>query len=210
MQIPLLIFAKAPYAGKVKTRLLSHCSAQQAAEIAEILLEETLRVCKRAWPGKVLIAYWPAGNHPKITRLAEKYKVDVVVQSDGDLGKKMNHGFNSRGYPAAIIGSDAPLIDDSALNEAHRHLNEGNNVIGPSLDGGYYLIGLCESAPQLFNNIAWGSANVLEPTLARAHFHQLKRTSDIDHWEDVLNAAIRIPALKDYLISQQLIEQLSF
>ncbi len=206
MQIPLLIFAKAPYAGKVKTRLLSHCSAQQAAEIAEILLEETLRVCKHAWPGKVLIAYWPAGNHPTISRLAEKYTVDLVVQSDGDLGKKMNQGLNGHGYPAAIIGSDAPLIEESALREAHRHLDEGNNVIGPSLDGGYYLIGLSESAPQIFDNIAWGSANVLEPTLARAHFHKLKRTSDIDHWEDVLSAAPRLPALKDYLLSQQLIE----
>jgi len=86
--IPLLLFAKAPIAGKVKTRLQSHCSPEQAATIAEILLEESIVKATQAWPGEVFISVGLDIDHAFLQKMARQYPIKLTMQCDGDLGDR--------------------------------------------------------------------------------------------------------------------------
>jgi len=192
--IPLFLFAKAPIAGKVKTRLQSHCSAEQAADIAEILLEESIKRATQSWPGEVFLSVWLDDQHPFIQRMLSRYSINLVQQCGGDLGEKMQHTFMRAHYPAAIMGCDAPHIAGTTLIAAYDALLGGESVIAPSIDG---------AGP------AWGSDTVLETTLYNAtqinlELTQLAALNDVDEWPDLLDAADHISNLKDYLISNKL------
>jgi hypothetical protein len=202
--IPLFVYAKAPVAGEVKTRLQSNCSAEQAADIAEILLTETVRRCHVAWPGELIISVGNEPEHPFVKALAGRYQIKVVKQSEGDLGVKMLNTFRGIETPAVIIGADAALVTPEILQNAYTQMQQKHNVIGPSEDGGYYLIGLMRPEPMLFQNVEWGSDKVLGQTLELAkkwsiNLHRLPELMDIDEWADVEQAALHIPQLSDYL-----------
>lgn len=208
--VPLFLFAKAPIAGQVKTRLQSHCSARQAADIAEILLEESLKQVVEHWPGDVLLSVWLDHHHAFIQSMLAKYPIRLTHQCAGDLGTKMQHAFDSVQYPAAIMGSDAPHIRSETLTKAYAAMQRGESVIAPSDDGGYYFIGLSKAAPSLFVGPQWGSESVLACTLNNASesgivLTKLASLNDVDEWPDLLDAAERLPALKDYLRQTKLI-----
>ena len=209
-EIPLLIFAKAPIPGKVKTRLTSHCSEEQAAEIAGLLLNQCLvRVCE-FWPGEVLVSTWLDVDHPELISICRKFDVELVRQKTGDLGAKMHAAFEERGYPCVILGSDAPHVSSQSLMEAYVSLSEQRSVLGPSRDGGYYLIGLTEPSPWLFNDMSWGTDAVLGLTRERIkgqgqRFVELGDLNDIDEWPDLIETLNEIPRVRDYLIDQDLI-----
>ena len=210
MDIPLIVFAKAPIAGKVKTRLQPNCSALQAAEIAKLLLDECLANVSAIWPGPLLLSVALDHQNPFILKMATKYNALVLQQSAGDLGEKMHSCFEQYGYPAAIIGSDAPHISESALLQAHEILSCHKNVVGPSVDGGYYLIGLSSPSPCLFKGISWGESTVLESTLIVAmrnliKLEKLAHLNDIDTWPDLLQAARQLPSIQTYLQKQSLV-----
>ena len=210
LQIPLLLFAKAPVASKVKTRLQPQCSAEQSADIAKILLQETLRKATQFWPGKVYLSVWPDQQNEFLQRMADLYTVELITQDSGDLGEKMYLAFERYGYPAAIIGCDAPHIDPLTFVQAYKYLSKGKNVIAAAEDGGYYFIGLAQPAAELFANIEWGQDEVLTQTMHRAQqqavdFVQLKTLNDIDVWQDVIGAVKKLPALQVYLQQQNLI-----
>ena len=209
-QIPLVLFAKAPQAGLVKTRLHSHCSPQQAAEIAKILLRQTIEKIQTHWPGKIVLSVWPNQQDPYLQQLAERYQLLLATQASGDLGEKMAAALERFGYPAAIIGSDAPHMLGQSLLEAHEALVSGANVIGPSEDGGYYLVGLQQASPRLFTDVAWGGETVLQTTLDRAQqqgleIKQLAPLNDVDTWPDLLGVASKVPQLQEYLHAQKLL-----
>ena len=202
--ITLFVFAKAPIAGKVKTRLLEHCSAELAAKIAEVLLDTTLSKATKEWPGPVVLSVGLDASHPVITQLAQKYSIAVAPQASGNLGQRMQATVDSVASRAsssvAILGADACLVSGNTLRVAYAKLSAGENVIGPSLDGGYYLIGLQRSVPKIFENIDWGSEFVFRQTLQQAKranvaLASLEPIYDIDTWQDVLLAAEQIPAL---------------
>jgi len=209
-QIPLLLFAKAPIAGKVKTRLTTHCSEHQAAEIAKILIDESLKVAVHYWPGRVLLSVWQQREHIFIKDMLRKYRVELHRQVSGDLGKKMHAAFASVGYPAAILGCDTPVIEPDSLAMTHSLLSDGSNAIGPSMDGGYYLIALSQPAPALFRDIEWGKSSVFSQSMNKAResnidVEALPKNYDIDHWQDVLKASKQIPQLKQYLLTENLL-----
>ena len=208
-QTPLLLFAKAPIPGKVKTRLTTHCTPVQAAKIAEILIDVTLHVATTHWPGKVILSVWQHEGHSFINTMLEKYAVTLLPQAAGDLGQKMQAGLDEVAYPAAIMGCDAPLISVDSLMQTHQYLMRSQNVIGPSEDGGYYLIGLSQPALALFNGIDWGQESVFAKTMqlaqdAQIQFFKLAESYDIDRWQDVLRASEQIPALREYLHAEGL------
>jgi len=208
--IPLLLFAKAPIAGKVKTRLVPDCSPQQAAEIAKILLDEAARVASEYWPGQVKLAVWLDQDDAYIQSVAHRYSLQIVAQPAGHLGEKMHGCFEAFGYPAAIMGCDAPHVLGTTLLDTHRNLSDGQSVLAPSDDGGYYLIGLSESSPTLFNGIRWGGETVLKDTLQKAEqqparIELLPSLNDIDTWQDVLAVVDQLPRLAAFLQSENLI-----
>jgi rSAM/selenodomain-associated transferase 1 len=200
-EIPLILFAKAPIAGKVKTRLQSHCSARQAAEIAEILLQESIIKSAEFWPGPVILSVSLGQNHPFLQAMCSQYSLRAVSQCEGDLGAKMLGAFSDFGYPCAILGCDAPHVQGSDLQLAHQHLSQGRNVIGPSQDGGYYLIGLTGLQKSLFSDMPWGSDAILSKTLARSNppFEFISELNDVDEWADLAAAEESLPRLKQYL-----------
>jgi len=208
--IPLLLFAKAPIAGKVKTRLSTHCTAQQAANIAKILIQASIEKALAAWPGQVLLSVWLDQDHPFFQEMVARYPIKMVLQCEGDLGQKMRHALANCGYPAAVMGCDAPHIATTALVAAHRLLSEERAVIGPSDDGGYYLLGLSDDADELFADMPWGGAQVLPKTLESAkriglELNTLAPLNDVDEWGDLIAMANLVPPLLDYLVTDKLI-----
>ena len=204
LPIPLLLFAKAPIAGKVKTRLQSHCSAEKAAEIAKVLLEESVVKATRFWPGEVYLSVALDEQHPFLQKMVAQYKVKLVMQCEGDLGAKMHGAFEAFSYPCAIMGCDAPHILGSDLAKAHEQLLRGKNVLGPSNDGGYYFIGLAQPSSALFRDIVWGNEAVLAATLERAKkdniaFEFLEPLDDVDEWQDLLSVATILPGLANVI-----------
>jgi len=204
LDIPLLLFAKAPIAGKVKTRLQSHCSAEQAAEIAKVLLEESIVKATKFWPGTVYLSVALDAEHAFLKKMLKKYSIELVSQVEGDLGAKMHHGLDQFGYPAAIMGCDAPHILGHDLRHAYSALTDGRSVLGPSEDGGYYFIGLERSQVEIFSNIEWGTASVLTATLKIAEqcnigFELLEPLNDVDEWPDLVSASEQIPSLSKFI-----------
>ena len=209
-EIPLFLYAKAPIAGKVKTRLHSHCTPQQAAQIAQILLEESIKQASQYWQGEVILSVGLDSQHPFLTTMCARYSIEMVAQCSGDLGEKMQHTFTQAGYPAAIMGCDAPHTSATTLQTAYQLLQESQSFIAPSVDGGYYLIGLAQAAPSLFNGPQWSSNTVRQTTLENAQqialpLQQLAPLNDVDQWQDVLSVATLLPSLQDYLTQQQLL-----
>ncbi len=115
------------------------------------------------------------------------------LQSGTDLGERMNNALQNelaQYEKVCLIGSDCLSLTDKEINRAFKQLDAADVVIGPALDGGYYLIGMKMPLPQLFVDISWGSSSVLSDTLKKCVdsallVHQLSPLNDIDLPEDV-------------------------
>lgn len=202
--IPLILFAKAPIAGRVKTRLTSHCSDQQAADIAGLLMQASIEKALKAWPGKVLLSAAINIDHPFFSKMTQRYDVTMVSQCEGHLGEKMQHALAHYGYPAAVMGCDVPHVSSDVLKEVYARLLVGESSIGPAEDGGYYVLGLTKMADELFKDKAWGTESVLALTLkaaeqAELELHCLESLNDVDEWPDLIAAASLVPSLQQYL-----------
>lgn len=209
MSLPALyIFAKAPLAGTVKTRLQGTYTAEQAAEIAAVLIRETVARVIASWDGPIYLATTPTTEHPLFAELASRYALTLRAQHGVDLGERMYdaiaHGIARHGA-AGVIGCDVPHCAPSTLTQAQRCLRAGRNVLGPALDGGYYLIGLTRAHPQLFDRIEWGGPEVWARTRDRLHsldlpYELLPALRDIDTAEDLRDAAAQVAALRRFLV----------
>ncbi len=189
----LILFAKCPVPGRVKTRLMPQLSAEQAAQVATQLIEQSVHLAVQAWPGPVWLLTWPNTDHELFRALSRDTRIQLGNQSPGNLGEKMHNAmgkFTEKETAAAIMGCDVPHCPLDTLRTAGDLLQQGLNVIGPSTDGGYYFIGLQQCRSKLFEGIKWGGDNVLQATLAAARglnieFNQLPALRDIDSFEDL-------------------------
>lgn len=194
----LILFAKTPLAGRVKTRLVPGLGEHGAAEFAQGLIEETVRRAVASWPGEVHLQAWPSTSHPCFERLRERHGITVSLQAEGDLGTKMLRALDSahkRGAAAAVMGCDVPHCPPETYRTAHAFLGQGRSVIGPSDDGGYYLIGINPPHPDCFERIEWGGNKVFDTTLKRAaragiNLIVLQQLNDFDTAADI--EAIRV------------------
>lgn len=166
----LLIFTKAPLLGQVKTRLIPGIGARRALSIYKELLTKTLLTARKASFSSIQV--WVSGeiDHRYFVNLENRYSVQLYQQTGKDLGQRMSNAFDMtlRRYShAVLIGSDCPTLKYSDLMEAKRHLeNKTDVVLGPAVDGGYYLIGLNENNKQVFADIKWGKDSVFNDTCA--------------------------------------------
>ncbi len=198
----LILFAKTPVPGAVKTRLQPQLDALRAAQVAELLIEQTV-ITARHWPGPVSLAVWPQEDHPLFHRLRQEYALPIHRQCAGELGFKMDDaltGGMQLGRPAAIMGCDVPHCPVDVLLFAAAELMHERPVLGPSTDGGYYFIGLTRPSSALFKNIAWGTDAVLTQTLHQAQgagiaFTLLPELTDLDSWNDLVLLQDAIPGL---------------
>lgn len=206
-QPELIIFARKPIAGEVKTRLQPDYGPKQAAEIAGFLVRATVELAVSAWPGDVALYTWPDTDHFIFQELAREMHIRLAPQAKGDLGAKMLCALREsikHHESAAILGCDVPHCGWDVIDQANDWLARGRNVLGPTEDGGYYFIGLQEARPELFEGIPWGSNKVLKTTLARAEelnmeFELLTKLRDIDTADDLWLIAQKYEPLKRFL-----------
>ncbi len=161
----LIIFAKSPVPGLVKTRLCPPLTPDEAATLHGSLVLDTLERTRDLLGFDRFLACAPDKEHPFFQALRVRQHIELWEQvSDDDLGKRMDHAISAafeRNYTSVVmIGSDLPTIDAEIFQNALRALTEHDLVIGPSVDGGYYLIGLKEPTPELFSNIPWSTDQV--------------------------------------------------
>ncbi|MCA9644469.1 MAG: TIGR04282 family arsenosugar biosynthesis glycosyltransferase [Polyangiaceae bacterium] len=164
----IIVFAKEPLPGRVKTRLCPPLDATEAAELAHAGLLDTLQLASRAapttlvWDGRVE-AVPPLDPSP-----------DVLPQSTGDLGMRMSAGFSARFASGAAwvvaLGTDSPGLPESALLEACAALQGASTpeaVFGPTSDGGYYLLGLSTWQSELLGALPWSQPTTYQATRSR-------------------------------------------
>lgn len=201
MKKGLMVFAREPLPGKVKTRLAASLGDQPAALLYEAMLQDVLKSTRQLSDVETFV-FW-ACEEESLPLLAERYHCRSRLQSQGDLGQRMRAAFEemfANGCElCCIIGSDAPDLPLLYILEAYQLLATPYTdvVFGPCRDGGYYLLGLRRVWPQLFTNIPWSSAAVLEQSLAAVRESGLTATllpewEDIDSVEDLHALQVRI------------------
>lgn len=189
MQRHLVIFAKEPLLGAVKTRLARDIGAAAALGFYEQTLRDLVRrvACNAPW--RCWLAVTPDGFARQARRRWRflPRNVAVVPQGPGDLGARMARSFaRLPPGPAVLIGSDIPAIARAHIADAFAALGRHDAVFGPAEDGGYWLVGQrrLRAMPGLFRHVRWSSADALADTLAnlaRGQTHALvARLADID------------------------------
>ena len=184
----LIIFAREPLPGRVKTRLAASVGDRAAAELYDAMLVAVLKTAGEL-SGVGQVVYWDC-DEASLPDLATRYRCSSRRQAPGDLGQRMAGAFDemfAEGYDVCcIIGSDAPDLPLRYLQDAFRLLEErqADVVFGPSRDGGYYLLGACRPWPQLFSGISWSSCAVLEQSLAAVHSAG-GTTALLPQWQDI-------------------------
>ncbi len=172
----LILFTRYPEVGRTKTRLIPALGAVGAARLHKFLTEKiTLQASILAEKhGVEIVVHYSGGNKGKMASWLGP--LSFVPQVDGDLGFKMQaafaHAFAEGVEKAVLIGSDIPSISADLLASAFAALQTAPVAIGPSLDGGYYLIGMRADAaeelyPVLFEQLAWSTAMVFTLTCER-------------------------------------------
>ncbi len=210
MDTELILFARSPVAGQAKTRMIPGLGEQGAADLATALLDESVRRSVETWPGTVSVQVWPDTGHECLDRIRRRYGITVAGQAEGNLGAKMFAALNAayeRGVAAAVMGCDVPHCPAETLRAAHAFLARGRSVIGPSTDGGYYLIGINPPDPGCFERIEWGGARVFDTTLKRAaragiDLIVLQQLNDIDTMADLESLRETHPDLVERLLEK--------
>jgi rSAM/selenodomain-associated transferase 1 len=189
----LVVFAKAPIPGQVKTRLCPPLTPDEAATLHGSFVLDMLERTKTATvqfklPLDRYLACAPASTHVFFKIMEERQGVKLIDQVGDDLGERMAQAFETlfaRGYKhAMIVGTDVPSLPLEQYKQAMDLLGSHDLVLGPALDGGYYLIGLNRSIPALFAGIPWSTDQVLNMTQEKASALGLK-VALLAPWRDV-------------------------
>jgi rSAM/selenodomain-associated transferase 1 len=175
----LIIFAKNPVHGKVKTRLAKHIGNDKAMNLYLKLLYNTYLKTKDMNCDKYLFL----SDRKEIDLFGNNFK--QIVQNGNDIGERMKNAFDEvfkSGHSKIIlIGTDIPELDEEILNTAFDKLSESDIVLGPAADGGYYLIGMKNFSGYVFDNIKWSTDKVLSKTIENINerkesFQSVKKT----------------------------------
>jgi len=171
-RVILAVMGRAPSA-EGKTRLLASLPTADGAGLRRALLRDTLDVVGRIEAASKAVLYTPEDAETEFRELVP-VGTRLLPQRGRDLGERLHHAFvdllQGETEAALIIGSDVPTLPPRYVEMGIEALDQrpGHVVLGPSPDGGYYLIGLTRPAPRLFEDIPWGTSGVTERTLERA------------------------------------------
>lgn len=196
------MFAKAPVPGEVKTRLAPALGNRGAAIVYRSMLWSLLRrlADERLCPLQLWCS--PTPKHPFFAACRRAFGVSLHRQCGVDLGERMLYGFravldgNTEG--AVLIGADCPQLTAAHCAEALARLQRGDHaVLGPTIDGGYVLIGLRHAHATVFRRLRWGQSDVARRTCARFdrlhwRWFELERLTDIDRPQDLRGSGLRV------------------
>lgn len=188
-QTLIMVFAKAPVKGQVKTRLIPALGEETATELYKQLVSHTLNTVTQLNDVAIQLYCTPDTEDEFFQCCAKTFAVSLKNQKGGDLGERMQHAFRNglHEYQQVIaIGCDCPQLSQQDIADAINALQQRHDAcITPAYDGGYVLLGLKRFSPLLFEKIDWGSEQVMLQTrqqLATAGFdwHELPPRHDID------------------------------
>ena len=192
--VALVVLAKAPHPGRVKTRLCPPCTPGDAAALAAAALADTLAtVAATDARGRYLVLDGVPGPWlpPGFT---------VVPQEGDGLGERLGAAFGAVGGPAVLVGMDTPQVTPSLLGAAAASLARPGRdaVLGPARDGGYWCIGLRRPDPRVFAGVPMSTTITGDVQLARLHelglaVELLPRLRDVDVFRDALAVAREVP-----------------
>jgi rSAM/selenodomain-associated transferase 1 len=186
----LLIFTKNPEAGKVKTRLAATIGNEAALAVYKQLLSHTVEITNYLLVDK-FVFYSNHIDHEDIWVNDCYFK---EVQAGAGLGERMKNAFTSifqKDYnKIVIIGTDCPGINAGIIMNAFAYLDSHDVVIGPAEDGGYYLLGMKQLYPELFENVNWSTSTVFDETTIKCaklglNCYLLPVLKDIDEEKDL-------------------------
>ncbi|MEO8934247.1 MAG: TIGR04282 family arsenosugar biosynthesis glycosyltransferase [Xanthomarina sp.] len=184
----IIIFVRNPELGKCKTRLAKTIGDEAALKVYKYLLKHTAEITEKVIADKFV--FYSEHIHKN-----DLWKDDIFIkkrQQGTDLGVKMQNAFtklfNSGYQKILIIGSDILDLKSEHISESFLKLETHDVVIGPAFDGGYYLLGMKQLQPHIFENKAWGTDTVLKDTfndLQGQNIYRLEELNDIDTFEDL-------------------------
>jgi hypothetical protein len=200
----ILVFAKAPMPGEVKTRMIPAMGAEGAAMLHAALAERVLQTAHSTGADVVLCAA-PDATHPFFEDCADEFDVALAEQTpDADLGLRMLHALDealAEWDRAILIGADCPAFTKKHLAAAMAQLADHDVVLTPADDGGYVLVGARRTAPGMFDNIDWGTDQVLDQqrrALGKAEldWHEMETLWDVDRPGDLARLKTLKPPLE--------------
>lgn len=190
-RVQLAMFAKYWDVGKVKTRLARSIGAHASRDIHLLFVRFLLKKFESFGDSRILVAS-PAAQKSEFEKiLGDSWQLQFQIH--GDLGQRMSHFFRSNEQNHQInilIGSDTPDLPEAFLHQCVQLLDQTQLVLGPSQDGGYYLIAMRQHWPELFDQVPWSSPQVLSRTIEIAErngigYELLPQLNDVDELEDL-------------------------
>jgi rSAM/selenodomain-associated transferase 1 len=183
----LIVMARPPLAGQVKTRIGRELGDDMALEVYTRLLSNTMSVVKRSgFPVEIFVTE----EHSYFSESGFSQR----LQQGNDLGERMHHAFRSTFFnpvhSVVMIGTDCPGIDAAHIQTAFDLLRRVDVVFGPAMDGGYYLIGMNAIHAELFSNMPWSTSELLEKTILKSRslnlsFATMTSLTDVDLPQDI-------------------------
>ena len=200
----LIVFCRQPIAHEAKTRLIGKMTPVAVAKLADAFIRDTLAKAVTVRPSRIVIAGSARGGAERskyFRRLARRFGADLIDQGDGSLGRRMARAlalFSPNG--ALLIGTDSPSLPSALLAASLNALRRNSVVVAPSLDGGYYAIGVRGAMPPIFTGIRWGSRGVFDATVKRLERAGISYALgpawyDIDRWPDLMLLAAHLRML---------------
>jgi rSAM/selenodomain-associated transferase 1 len=186
----IIILAKAPLPKHVKTRLMGHITDEERLSLYASLLKGTVKKLSGIAGVDTLICYWPMDAKDYFMQ----FDLEMFPQSDGDIGKRMFHAlkkvFDMSYKKAVIVGVDIPDLSSETALKALEMLDAKDIVFGPSVDGGYYMVGMKKPFREIFEGIEWSTKSTLKQSVKKASkqgcsLHFTETLLDIDTPDDL-------------------------
>lgn len=186
MKRAIIIMAKVPRAGNVKTRLQPFLSAEQCVSLSEAFLEDAIEKAKKS-TDILIIAFSPAEEREYFDKFSDENLI-LIEQNGADLGEKMfnafDFAFQKNLDSVVMIGTDSPTFPDDYLKQAFEFLHTSDAVLGKTEDGGFYLIGLRKLDECIFNNVEWSSPQTFHQTVQNLEKLQFS-LQELPIWYDI-------------------------
>ena len=205
MENLLLVFAKEPKAGLVKTRLAKDIGDELAKKVYEAFLTDIALNVRDDESYDLQIVCTPESDIANLNALLD---FDNIMHQQGDtLTERLSHAFGGAfysGYKRVLaIGTDAPFVNRFTIRESIALLTDADCVIGPATDGGYYLIGMNKFVPEIFSGISWSTKKVFHETMQKVEALGLtasimKEMSDVDNYNDLISLENRFENLTEH------------